>query len=277
MALFPGIKTECMHYGHLTASGPAWEVSSLGFKSDQLFLNHTLKVEKEGDPENRACEISLARLSESPPTSFPVSPWPHFFRLSPRLPLLCGGKSSDKHLFVDFWIQMQNEKAHSLAGAGVGGLFAQCCLTVNLTWLVHPTGSRRSLAPGHRFTLLPEHRKRRNQYQPPARPVIPLYILFEERRGPAAPRVVFLKPTHTPKHQRGLFFLFLNIFCNRFEASIQLSRLAKAERRKKPSPPGPKPAPGIVTTQASSRILENISQELSPLRSTKTYGESPPP
>ena len=57
-------------------------------------------------PENRACEISLARLSL-------------------LLPLLCGGNSSDFSFFVgSLDKQMQNEKEPiRLASAGVGGLF----------------------------------------------------------------------------------------------------------------------------------------------------------
>ena len=65
------------------------------------------KLERErDDPENRACEISLARLS-------------------PRLPLLCGGNSSDIYLWWILWDeQIQNKKELiRLASAGMGGLF----------------------------------------------------------------------------------------------------------------------------------------------------------
>ena len=50
---------------------------------------------------------------------------------------------------------------------------------------------------------------------------------------------------------------------SRVHASMHASRGANAERRRKPSPPGPKPAPGIVTTCASSKIFENISEQKS--------------
>ena len=78
---------------------------------NQLKLSGIRECREVGDSENRACEISLARLS-------------------PRLSLLCGGNSSDIYLWWVLWIsskQMQNEKELiRLASAGVGGLFCVC-------------------------------------------------------------------------------------------------------------------------------------------------------
>ena len=57
----------------------------------------------------------------------------------------------------------------------------------------------------------------------------------------------------------------------REQASITVSLGAKALRRRYPSPPGPNPAPGIVTTCAFSKISEKVSQLLLPSGSfTKT-------
>lgn len=57
-------------------------------------------------------------------------------------------------------------------------------------------------------------------------------------------------------------------FCSLPQASSTFSALAKADKRKNPSPPGPKPAPGVVTICAFSKISLNMSQEDFPLRST---------
>ena len=77
--------------------------------------------------------------------------------------------------------------------------------------------------------------------------------------------------THMPASQHPhLTFYGAIAVRSRVHASMHASRGANAERRRKPSPPGPKPAPGIVTTCASSKIFENISHEDLPLRSTKT-------
>ena len=66
------------------------------------------------------------------------------------------------------------------------------------------------------------------------------------------------------------FYTLAMALRSRVHASSQASRGAKAESRRKPSPPGPKPAPGMVTTCAVSSSSENMSHELLPSRSTKT-------
>mgnify|MGYP004291996139 CR=1 FL=1 len=78
----------------------------VSFKFDQLKLSGIRECREVGDSENRACEISLARLS-------------------PRLLLLCGGNSSDIYLWWILWDeQIQNKKELiRLASAGMGGLF----------------------------------------------------------------------------------------------------------------------------------------------------------
>merc|ERR1712176_1260776 len=64
-------------------------------------------------------------------------------------------------------------------------------------------------------------------------------------------------------------------FFRRSHASITVSLGANALSRRYPSPPGPKPAPGIVTTCAFSKISEKVSQLLFPSGSlTNTYGAS---
>ena len=71
------------------------------------------------DPENRACEISLARLS------------PRLLRRREFMRHLFGVGSLDKHI--------QNEKEFILASAGVGGegVWVWVCIrveSINLTW-----------------------------------------------------------------------------------------------------------------------------------------------
>lgn len=51
---------------------------------------------------------------------------------------------------------------------------------------------------------------------------------------------------------------------NRRTASRMLSRWPKALARTKPSPPGPKPLPGVVTMSHFSRISANTSHDLRP-------------
>ena len=76
----------------------------VSFKFDQLKLSGIRECREVGDSENRACEISLARLS----------------------PRLLRRRESKRHLFVVGSLdkQMQNEKELiRLASAGVRGLF----------------------------------------------------------------------------------------------------------------------------------------------------------
>ena len=87
----------------------------MSFKSDQLKVFGIEECREVDDPENRACEISLARLS----------------------PRLLRRRESKRHLFVVDSLdkQMQNEKELiRLASAGVGGLFCICVGSINLTW-----------------------------------------------------------------------------------------------------------------------------------------------
>ena len=86
----------------------------VSFKFDQLKLSRIRECREVGDSENRACEISLARLS----------------------PRLLRRRESKRHLFVVGSLdkQMQNEKVRiRLASAGVGGLFFICVENSNLT------------------------------------------------------------------------------------------------------------------------------------------------
>ena len=81
-------------------------------------------------PENRACEVSLVVSAH----------------LSPRLPLLCGGNSSDIYLWWVLWISRRRTRTRRssfalwpflalVASAGVGGLFCICVESINLTRL----------------------------------------------------------------------------------------------------------------------------------------------
>ena len=87
-----------------------------------------------------------------------------------------------------------------------------------------------------------------------------------------------IPPVLLPSNPAPLFYWLLAMtFCKRSQASSTFSLEAKALRRKKPSPPGPKPAPGVVTIWAFSRISLNMSQLFLPPRSTYTYGPLSPP
>src|SRR5512133_648610 len=69
-----------------------------------------------------------------------------------------------------------------------------------------------------------------------------------------------------------------HIFPSRSIAFTTFALSAKAEKRKYPSPEGPKPDPGVPTTFASLSKMSKNSQELSPfLVLTQTYGALIPP
>ncbi len=62
------------------------------------------------------------------------------------------------------------------------------------------------------------------------------------------------------------------------QTSMTFSRELNAEIRKYPSPAAPNPDPGVMTTLASSSILSNMSQLVSPSgQATHTYGAFSPP
>ena len=78
----------------------------VSFKFDQLKLSRIRECREVGDSENRACEISLARLS------------PRLLRRREFMRHLFVVDSLDKHI--------QNEKEFILASAGVGGFLYLC-------------------------------------------------------------------------------------------------------------------------------------------------------
>ena len=85
-----------------------------GQRGSPMKLSGIRECREVGDSENRACEISLARLS----------------------PRLLRRREFMRHLFVVDSLdkQMQNEKELiRLASAGVGGLFCICVESINLT------------------------------------------------------------------------------------------------------------------------------------------------
>ena len=93
-------------------------------------------------------------------------------------------------------------------------------------------------------------------------------------RAPCLPRFFHRTPrTHVSRHHRSRHSHtchFLNTRTSRSTASTTSSRWPKELMRMKPSPAGPKPLPGVVTTLAFSRISVNTSQLLRPGKCTQT-------